>query len=196
MSFNLSAAQKGILSPYDGILLTVTGGDQNLYFLVKAIIAKESAWNPQAIRQEPQLHDASRGLMQVLYSTAQDMGYGGDATGLFDPATNIQTGVAFLQSLISRYPNILDAISAYNGGHPLTLASGAYANQSYVDDVLAYWSWYAGNEPTAPTVDGTGGTVDTTGDGGFFSSDLGTAGGIGIGMVAAVLLVLVLLGRR
>ena len=42
--------------------------------LIKAVIATESSFNPQALRPEPQINDASRGLMQILYGTAKMMG--------------------------------------------------------------------------------------------------------------------------
>ena len=39
--------------------------------LIKAIIAQESGFRPQAQRAEPRINDASRGLMQILYATAR-----------------------------------------------------------------------------------------------------------------------------
>jgi len=38
------------------------------------------------------------------------------ASGLFDPATNIKYGAAFLAGLLKKYPDVLDAIAAYNMG--------------------------------------------------------------------------------
>lgn len=90
---------------------------------VKALIAAESGFNPERVRGEPHLGDASVGLMQVLYSTAKAMGYpgpvgdAGQLTGLFTPGTNIYIGAKYLWTLLSRTGGNLDAAaSAYNGG--------------------------------------------------------------------------------
>lgn len=90
---------------------------------VLATIAVESSFNTNAYRAEPQLGDASYGLMQVLSRTARDMGYSGAADGLFDPETNIRVGMAymrwtweFLERKLGRTPSEAEWFSAYNGG--------------------------------------------------------------------------------
>lgn len=145
--------------------------------LVKAVIMVESAWNPNAIRGEAHLADASRGLMQVLYSTAKSLGYVGSPEGLFDPAQNINIGTRLLRRLHDQLGNWTDAISAYNGGIRPSLGFGAratapvtvclardargdcarwrdvpvgeYGNQEYVDKVMAAWGRL--NEGKAPS---------------------------------------------
>ncbi len=169
--FSEAVARRGIGSPHEAILREETGGEWSLYLLTKSIISVESAWIPVAIRQEPELGDASRGLMQILYATAKDMGYTGTPDGLFDPATNIRYGVRFLRYLISRWGSSLsDVISAYNGGHPLRRTGGGYVNQQYVDDVNTYLMWYQNNEPSTiippepvPPADPQGNLVDNAG---------------------------------
>lgn len=96
--------------------------------LVIAIAAHESGgfcgW---ATRGEPQIGDASIGLMQVLYSTAKANGYTGavgawdnasnTGSGLYDPATNLKYGTKFLASLLKSTKGDVDAaVSAYNAG--------------------------------------------------------------------------------
>jgi hypothetical protein len=55
-----------------------------------AFVQIESSFNPRAYRFEPHLHKASYGLMQLLYSTACQMGYnGGNVKDLYDPKTNL-----------------------------------------------------------------------------------------------------------
>jgi hypothetical protein len=148
VAFYESVARRGLGSPYDFLIAEITGGTWGTVLLVKAIICQESAWDPNAVRQEPRLADASRGLMQILYGTARWMGYPGEPDGLFDPRANIIYGVAYLSYLSTRYPGRLpDIVSAYNGGHPLRLLGGGYANQDYVDSVLTYYVWYQNNEP-------------------------------------------------
>jgi hypothetical protein len=98
---------------------------------VKALIAKESAFNPERVRGEPQIGDASVGLMQLLYSTARGLGFPGpigspnDLTGLFAPGANIYVGAKYLHQLLSKTGGDLDAAwSAYNGGYRPSLGFG------------------------------------------------------------------------
>lgn len=123
------------------------------------------SWDAHAIRQEPQIGDASRGLTQILLRTARGLGYTGTAAGLFDPGTNIDLGFKYLASMFRSTGSWPAALSAYNGGLRPTLGFGAiltaprqvviahdpvtgqvsqtrtaqpgeFANQPYVDDVL------------------------------------------------------------
>jgi soluble lytic murein transglycosylase-like protein len=137
--------------------------------VLKGFTALESAFNPNAYRAEaglPQVTtpsdgtvvpDASYGLMQILFSTAQGAGFQGDPNDLFDPKTNVTYGAAFLAGLLKKYPNVLDAIAAYNMGTPRAAGNTtdkiiaiygqpgpdwAYANQPYVDRVASYIAYY------------------------------------------------------
>lgn len=85
--------------------------------LIKGVIGAESAFVSSATRGEPQIGDASYGLMQVLYRTAKALGYTGEPGGLLDPATNIHYGTKLLAQNLARAGGDVDsAISAYNGG--------------------------------------------------------------------------------
>ena len=105
--------------------------------LIKAVIAQESNFNPRAYRGEAKLGDASRGLMQMLHSTARNLGYTGPAGddarktgGMYDPATAIEYGTKFLAGLLTRTGGkIPEAISAYNGGFRPELGFGARATK-------------------------------------------------------------------
>lgn len=98
--------------------------------LIKGVIGAESAFVPTARRGEPQLGDASYGLMQVLYSTAKGLGYSGTPDGLRDPATNIHYGTKLLAQNLSRTGgDEASAISAYNGGFRPSLGFGARATR-------------------------------------------------------------------
>ena len=167
--------------------------------LIKAIIGQESAFRPTAYRAEAAINDASIGLMQILYATARGVGYDGpvgDAakmTGLYDPATNVMFGTAYLDSQLARSGgNIRDAISAYNGGwrptmgfgRPATVAFtvclardstgkciqsrnvavGEYANQPYVNAVMGNYQYFLTQENTGGTLPTSGGTSPPLGD--------------------------------
>jgi len=86
---------------------------------IQAVIRTESNFNPAAYREEPQISDASYGLMQVLFTTAQGLGYDGPKEGLFDPDTNIFLGTKLLADLQRRFgPDVRRVYSAYNSGSP------------------------------------------------------------------------------
>jgi len=92
--------------------------------LIKAIIAKESGFDPNAISPTGDL-----GIMQINPKAHPDF----DVNKWYDPEYNIDYGVRFLKELINRYGKhgIEAIISAYNAGHP------TYRNYwSYVVPVL------------------------------------------------------------
>lgn len=86
---------------------------------IQAWIQTESSFNPQAYRAEPQIQDASYGLMQLLYRTAQGLGYDGEPAGLFDPSVNIDLGTKLIAQLRAAYGDDVQRVySAYNSGKP------------------------------------------------------------------------------
>lgn len=77
--------------------------------LIKAVIQAESAFNPAAIS-----HRGAVGLMQVMPSTAKDIGIMGD---LAEPEVNIEAGCRYLAMMMSRYKGQVPlALAAYNAG--------------------------------------------------------------------------------
>lgn len=85
--------------------------------LVKAVIAVESAFEPRAVSPKGAL-----GLMQVIPETAARYGVVADRKRsveqkLFDPATNIRTGVRYLRDLMRLFSDDLElTLAAYNAG--------------------------------------------------------------------------------
>lgn len=121
--------------------------------LILATIRQESSFDPEAYRAEPQINDASTGLMQLLLKTAQSLQPGVTAEQLYDPATNIRLGTFYLRQQLDRYGgNIKDAIAAYNAGTAYVYDDGSYANQRYVDKVWGYYgeytAWLANGQKT------------------------------------------------
>lgn len=132
--------------------------------LIKAVIAQESGFRPDAIRQELRLNDASRGLMQLLFKTAAWLGYAGPPEGLLDPDLNISYGAAYLAYQLQRYGgDVPAAVAAYNAGTAKRTTGGAFTNQAYVDSVERYRAGYAaaGVLPPANGGAGSGGDVLT-----------------------------------
>lgn len=166
---------------YDGIIRPVAAQQHVPVALVKAVIAHESRFVPTAIRGEPQLNDASRGLMQLLFATAQELGFNGEADALFNPGVNIPLGIRYLaKQLVRAGGDWAGAVSAYNGGYrpelgfgrratkvvtvclardqvtgkcirQRTVPIGEFANQDYVNDVFRYWDHYKGDEAAPVT---------------------------------------------
>lgn len=140
--FSSTLAASGLNSPWDNIIYSQAGGDPSFMALTKALISRESAWDSQAIRPEPKINDASYGLMQVLLRTARIFAPTMNPDDLLDPITNIVIGTSYLHDLLNRYSDLPSIISSYNAGRPrLDL------NQSYVNDVLAYYTWFLQNDP-------------------------------------------------
>ena len=76
--------------------------------LITSVIAAESNFNPQAISRRN-----ARGLMQLLPSTAAQMG----VKNIFDPKENIEGGTHYLSDLLALYKNDLAlTLAAYNAG--------------------------------------------------------------------------------
>lgn len=124
---------------------------------LKGFAAMESAFNPKAYRLEASINDASYGLMQILNRTAQGVGFTGTPDQLYDPLTNVRYGAKFLQGLLKKYPDLSQAVAAYNMGSPRKAsattpaivaiygqptADWVYANQPYVDRVMSYIAYF------------------------------------------------------
>ncbi len=94
---------------------------------------------------------SSYGLMQLRIDTARKMLDAPNLTSdmLLNPKLNILAGTRYIQLSLSKWPNIKDAIAAYNAGIPRKDATGRYVNskgmpnvQTYVDRVYNYYSTY------------------------------------------------------
>lgn len=127
-------------TPFDTVIFEKSKSHGVDPCLIKAVIAAESNFNPNALRNEPQIQDASRGLMQVLFATAQQMGYSGAPEGLFDPETNIEYGTRYLKWQLHRYNGQTPfAVAAYNSGTARRRPDGRFINYAYVDRVLGFY---------------------------------------------------------
>lgn len=132
--------------------------------LIRAIIEKESfryqfayrvdynalkkqSWYAKTLSTEEKLYKkyyASYGYMQILFGVAKHQGMSGPPELLFDTYTNIYHGIKLLKSLMRRYKNIKDVISAYNQGSNKKRDNGKYRNQKYVDKVYKFYKKFGG----------------------------------------------------
>lgn len=116
--------------------------------LIKGIIAKESSFNPTVSKDEPQIQDKSRGLMQVLFKTAQNLGHNGTPDDLFKPDVNIMLGTKLLAENLQRTKgNVEAAVAAYNAGWRWWNKKLPIPNLDYVNDVKVYTSYFAKKLP-------------------------------------------------
>jgi soluble lytic murein transglycosylase-like protein len=110
--------------------------------LVKAVIAAESQFSPGAVSR-----CGARGLMQVMPSTAEELGV--RACDLSDPETNIAVGTEYLARLVEqarrragkeapRERIVRRALAAYHSG-PAVLGAAAWSEPTrrYVRTVLS-----------------------------------------------------------
>lgn len=127
--------------------------------LFQALILMESGGNKYAVQYQPgyrYLHrvyefsrklyisyvtekvfqQSSHGYVQIMGSTARDLGFHGYPQQLYDTETNLRYGAKLLAQLTMKYQNLKDIISAYNQGQPFKTKDGFYKNQEYVNKVL------------------------------------------------------------
>lgn len=115
------------------------GVDANL---LKAVMAAESAGNPSA--RSPK--DA-KGLMQLMDSTAQDMG----VRDVWSPRQNILGGAKYLRELMGRFQGDLEkAVAAYNAGPSNVEKHGGIPpfqeTRGYVKKVMDYLRFFEEQE--------------------------------------------------
>ena len=124
--------------------------------LVKAVIAVESSFQPNAVSVK-----GAVGLMQIIPETGERYGVVGDATRsieqkLRDPAINLRVGTRYLHDLLVLFADDLElALAAYNAGED---AVTRYDNtvppfaetQEYVKLVQQFHSFYRPLPPLPP----------------------------------------------
>lgn len=93
--------------------------------LIKAVVAAESAFNPQAVSPK-----GAVGLMQLMPATARRYGVQAEAghtvsKRLTDPWLNLQTGTRYLADLLKMFNGQVElAVAAYNAGENAVLRAG------------------------------------------------------------------------
>jgi soluble lytic murein transglycosylase-like protein len=105
--------------------------------LVKAVIAAESAFDPEAVSRK-----GAQGLMQLMPETAADLG----VDDPLEPESNVRGGAGYLRAMIDRYGDLSRALAAYNAGPSAVDRYGGVPpyreTRDYVDRVLTYYRSY------------------------------------------------------
>jgi soluble lytic murein transglycosylase-like protein len=115
--------------------------------LILATIDTESSFDSEAVRTEYPIDstevykDASIGLMQVLYTTARNLGFTGDIWDLQDPEIGLTWGMAYQVYLWKKYKDWDAVIHAYNEGE--TQYNKGVRVPVYYGKVKSRWVKYA-----------------------------------------------------
>ena len=112
--------------------------------LIASVIKAESNGDPKAISTA-----GAKGLMQLVDSTAQDMG----VKEVFDPWQNIRGGSRFLRKMVDRFEDTKLALAAYNAGPGKVERYGGIPpyseTEQYVDRVMSTFQLTRGPSATA-----------------------------------------------
>ena len=122
---------------FDGIILRAAGRHGVRPALIKAVIAAESNFQPDAVS-----HVGAQGLMQLMPGTARELG----VDRPFGVVENIDGGVRYLRAMLDRYGDVSRALAAYNAGPTAVDRYGGIPpyreTQAYVKRVLEYYRGY------------------------------------------------------
>jgi len=125
---------------YDGLIGLTARQNDLPAALVKAVIAAESGFDPEAIS-----HKGAQGLMQLMPATSAQLG----VRDPLRPDENVRGGVRYLRALIDRYDNLSLALAAYNAGPSAVDRYGGIPpyreTRAYVKRVLTYYRDYHGD---------------------------------------------------
>jgi Rod binding domain-containing protein len=122
------------ISKYSDIIDEAAGTFGIKSSLIKAVIAAESAGRADSLSSKN-----AKGLMQLMDSTARDMG----VTNPFDPRQNIMGGARYLKSLLDKFAGNLElALASYNAGPKTVEEHGGVPpyseTRNYIKRVLSF----------------------------------------------------------
>ena len=125
---------------YDGLIGLTAREHQLQPALVKAVIAAESNFDPEAVSRR-----GAQGLMQLMPETAAALG----VADPLQPTENVRGGARYLRLMIDRYGDLERALAAYNAGPSAVDRYGGIPpypeTRDYVKRVLAYYRHYHGD---------------------------------------------------
>jgi soluble lytic murein transglycosylase len=125
---------------YDGLIGLTAREHQLQPALVKAVIAAESNFDPDAVSRR-----GAQGLMQLMPQTAAALG----VADPLHPTENVRGGTRYLRLMIDRYGDLERALAAYNAGPHVVDRYGGIPpypeTRDYVRRVLAYYRQYHGD---------------------------------------------------
>lgn len=105
------------VNKFDAYIQEASGRYGVPFYLIKAMIAKESSFRHDAVPRDRQgrLITSARGLMQMTVAACQDVGY--DHDRMFEPRMNIMAGTAYLARQIQAFKgSVREGVRAYYEG--------------------------------------------------------------------------------
>ena len=106
------------------------------YYGVDPLIVEAITWQESDVRDiatwEPTANEFAWGRMQILGSTARDMGFLGALEALLAPENGVRYGTAYLADRLRIHEDLFLAVDAYNKGTP------AGPHTEYVRGVLSH----------------------------------------------------------
>jgi len=125
---------------YDGLIGLTARENEIEPALVKAVIAAESNFDPEAVSRK-----GAQGLMQLMPLTATTLG----VEDPLRPTENIRAGTRYLRLMLDRYGDIELAVAAYNAGPSAVDRWGGVPpypeTRDYVRRVMNYYRHYHGD---------------------------------------------------
>ncbi len=125
---------------YDGLIGLTAREHEIEPALVKAVIAVESNFDPEAVSRK-----GAQGLMQLMPVTASRLG----VEDPLRPTENVRGGTRYLRLMLDRYGDVERAVAAYNAGPGAVDRYGGVPpypeTQDYVRRVLTYYRHYHGD---------------------------------------------------
>ena len=122
---------------YDRLIVKLAGRHRLQPALVKAVIAAESNFQPNAVSRV-----GAQGLMQLMPATAAELG----VERPFGVVENIDGGARYLRILLDRYGDLTRSLAAYNAGPTAVDRHRGVPpyreTQAYVKRVLEYYRGY------------------------------------------------------
>jgi soluble lytic murein transglycosylase-like protein len=123
---------------YDDVIARASTRHGVPFHLVKAVIAIESGFRPQALSRA-----GARGLMQLMPNTARDLG----VNDPHDPQQAIDAGTRYLAKLLKAFRDETLALAAYNAGPARVARAGRVPDiaetKAYVASVRRVAAGYA-----------------------------------------------------
>lgn len=121
------------IGDYDTLILSAAREFKIDPLLVKSVIWKESTFNPRAYSGK------AFGLMQLTPRTGLHVAsqLKMPSPDLYDPATNIRIGTAYLAGLIRQFGKLEHALAAYNAGPTAVRNAGGIPPYSETRDYVA-----------------------------------------------------------
>ncbi len=125
---------------YDGLIGLTAREHEVEPALVKAVIAAESNFDPEAVSRK-----GAQGLMQLMPVTASVLG----VEDPLQPTENVRGGTRYLRLMLDRYGDLERAVAAYNAGPAAVDRYGGIPpypeTRDYVRRVLTYYRHYHGD---------------------------------------------------